>query len=179
MIELERTYLAKKLPENLEKCEFKEIIDVYIPKNSEHPRLRLRKNGDNFELTKKEPVEGRDSSRQKEQTIILTEIEFNSLNEQLDGKRVRKIRYYYNYNGRVAEFDIFEDGLKGLVVIDFEFEAIDKKDNFKMPDFCLADITQEAFVAGGMICDKNYEDIEIDLNRFGYKKLFLANIGNK
>ena len=97
MIELEKTYLAKKLPENLRSCKFKEIIDVYIPKTSEHPKLRLRKNGDIFELTKKEPVNEGDASRQKEQTIILNETEFNALNQQIEGKRVHKIRYYYDY----------------------------------------------------------------------------------
>ena len=172
MIELEKTYLVKELPENLKDCKFKEIIDIYIPKSSEHPKLRLRKNGDKFELTKKEPVNEGDASHQEEQTIKLTEIEFNALNE-LEGKRVRKLRYYFDYNGRTAEVDIFQDALKGLVIVDFEFATIEEKDKFEMPDFCLMDITQEVFVAGGMICGKSYEDIEDDLNRFDYQKLFL------
>ena len=173
MIELEKTYLAKKLPKNLKSCKFKEIIDVYIPKSNDHPKLRLRKNGDKFELTKKEPVNDGDASHQEEQTIILTETEFNALNQQLDGKRVHKIRYFYNYNGRTAEFDIFQGGLAGLVVVDFEFATIDEKDNFQMPDFCLIDITQEVFIAGGMICGKTYKDIEDNLKKFEYSKLFL------
>ncbi len=173
MIELEKTYLAKKLPENLRSCESKEIIDVYIPKSSDHPKLRLRKNGDKFELTKKEPVKEEDASHQEEQTIILTETEFNALNQQLEGKRVRKIRYFYDYKGRIAEFDVFQDDLGGLVVIDFEFATIYEKDNFQMPDFCLIDITQEVFVAGGMICGKIYKDIEDNLKKFEYDKLFL------
>ncbi len=173
MIELEKTYLAKKLPKDLKSCKFKEIIDVYIPKSSEHPKLRLRKNGDRFELTKKEPVDKGDASHQKEQTIILTKTEFNTLNRQLKGKRVRKIRYFYNYDGRTAEFDIFQDDLAGLVVVDFEFSTIDEKDSFQIPNFCLADITQEVFIAGGMICGKSYKDIEHNLAKFKYRKLFL------
>ena len=172
MIELEKTYLVKEVPKNLKDCKFKEIIDVYIPKDSEHPKLRLRKNGGKFEMTKKEPIDGIDSSCQKEQTIVLTETEFNALNE-LEGKRVRKLRYCYNYNGRTAEVDVFQDLLKGLVLVDFEFEIMEDKDNFKISDFCLADVTQEVFVAGGMICGKSYEDIEDDLNRFNYQKLFV------
>ena len=172
MIELEKTYLVKEIPENLKNCEFKEIIDVYIPKSSEHPKLRLRKNGDKFELTKKEPVNEGDASHQEEQTIKLTETEFNALND-LEGKRVRKLRYYFDYNSRTAEVDVFQDALKGLVIVDFEFATIKEKDKFEMPDFCLIDITQEVFVAGGMICGKSYEDIEDDLDRFDYRKLFL------
>lgn len=173
MIELEKTYLAKKLPEGLKSCKFKEIIDVYIPKSSKHPKLRLRKNGNNFELTKKEPVDNTDASAQQEQTIILTEIEFNALNEQIEGKRVHKIRYFYDYNGRIAEFDVFQKDLEGLVVVDFEFKTLKEKDNFQIPDFCLIDITQEVFIAGGMICGKSYKDIEENLRKFSYNKLFL------
>ena len=170
MIELEKTYLAKSLPDNLKECKSKEIIDVYIPKSSVHPTLRLRKNGDKFELTKKEPVDG-DVSRQEEQTIVLTEEEFNDLDKHLDGKRVSKIRYFYDYEGRTAEIDVFQEDLTGLVVVDFEFTDPKDKDDFEMPDFCLADITPEEFIAGGMICGKTYEDIKEDLERFGYQKL--------
>lgn len=173
MIELEKTYLAKNIPEDLKECKFKEIIDVYIPKSSEHPKIRLRKNGDAYDLTKKEPVNDGDASHQKEQTIILTETEFNSLNKQLEGKRIRKFRYYYNYRGKVAEFDIFQDALKGLVIIDFEFATMEEKDNFEMLDFCLIDVTQEVFVAGGMLCGKTYEDIEDNLKKYNYNKLFI------
>jgi hypothetical protein len=61
MIELEKTYLLKFLPEGLRDFKSKEIIDVYLPKNSAHPKLRLRKNGDKFELTKKEPIQDGDA----------------------------------------------------------------------------------------------------------------------
>ena len=172
MIELEKTYLAKMIPKDLQSCKFKEIIDVYVPKDSEHPKLRLRKNGDRFELTKKEPVVEGDASHQEEQTIKLTEIEFDALNS-LEGKRVHKLRYYFDYNGMIAEIDVFQDALQGLVLVDFEFETIEEKEKFEMPDFCLADITQELFTAGGMICGKSYEDIEEDLKKFNYQKLFL------
>ncbi|MFH1316816.1 MAG: CYTH domain-containing protein [Candidatus Woesearchaeota archaeon] len=172
MIEHELTYLAKSLPDNLKDCKSKEIIDIYIPKQSDHPTLRIRKNGDKYEMTKKEPVEGGDASHQEEQTIILTESEFNTLSK-LDGKKIHKIRYLYNHDGMTAEFDVFQGPLAGLVVIDFEFDKVEDKKSFQMPDFCLAEVTHELWVAGGMICGKSYEDVEQELLRFGYKKLFM------
>ncbi|MFP4111616.1 MAG: hypothetical protein ACLFUO_01315 [Candidatus Woesearchaeota archaeon] len=66
---------------------------------------------------------------------------------------------------------MFLDDLKGLVWVDFEFETEEEKDNFKMPDFCLADVSQEEFIAGGMICGNKYENIESNLKKWGYKKL--------
>ncbi len=173
MIELEKTYLAKFIPDGLENCKYKEIIDVYIPKESAHPSLRLRKNGDHFEMTKKEPIKEGDASQQQEQTIILTEQEFIALNKQVEGKRLRKIRYQLQYKNNTAEVDVFQDALAGLVLVDFEFKSNRDKNNFQMPGFCLADVTQEKFIAGGMLCGKSYEDIENNLARFGYKKLII------
>jgi len=169
MIELEKTYLAKEIPKGLEDCDSKEIIDIYIPKESRHPTIRIRKNGDKYEITKKEPIEN-DVSHQHEFTIPLTEKEFNEL-IKIGGKELHKIRYYHDYNGKTAEIDVFLDKLKGLVLIDFEFETMEEKNSFEMPDFCLIEITQEEFIAGGMVCGKSYEDIEEDLKRFNYKKL--------
>ena len=172
MIELEKTYLAKEIPQGLKDCNSKEIIDIYIPKSNAHPKIRIRKNGDKYEMTKKESVNEGDSARQEEQTIILTETEFNELSK-LEGKRVHKTRYYYNHNNRIAEIDVFQGALKGLIVVDFEFKTMEEKDSFEIPAFCLIDITQELFIAGGMLCGKSYEDIEENLKKFNYAKLNL------
>lgn len=172
MIELERTYLVKSIPEGLKDCKSKEVIDIYVPLSAFHPVLRIRKNGDNYEITKKQPVKGDDSSEMEEQTIVLTKEEFENLSE-VRGKYLRKIRYYYNYHGRTAEVDVFQDKLKGLILVDFEFDNPEDKNNFQKPDFCLEDVTQERLTAGGMLCGKSYEDIEKDLEKFGYKKLIM------
>lgn len=52
-IEIEKTYLARFLPDNLEKCQSKEMLDIYIPKNSNHAKLRIRKSGSTYVITKK------------------------------------------------------------------------------------------------------------------------------
>jgi len=172
MIELELTYLAKSLPEGLKDCPKKELLDIYIPKDSPHPKLRLRKRGDVFELTKKEPIDPKDASIQTEHTIPLTKEEFEALS-RIEGKRIAKTRFLYNHEGHQAEIDVFQESLKGLVLIDFEFNTKTQKSAFKMPQFCLAGVTQEIFIAGGVICGKSYKDIEPDLKRFGYKRLCL------
>jgi adenylate cyclase len=186
MIELERTFLAKYLPGDLQDCESKEIIDIYIPQDVKHPCLRLRKNGDRYEMTKKAPIKEGDATIQKEQTIILTRDEFESLSK-VEGKRIYKIRYYYPstgstgslqagsgqvpYKDLIAEFDVFQEDLDGLVLVDFEFKGEKEKDDFRKPDFCLADVSQEQFIAGGMLCGKEYTQIEGKLKGFGYNKL--------
>ena len=169
MIELEKTYLAKFIPNGLKNG--KDMLDIYIPTETRHPVLRIRKNGEKYEMTKKYPVKEGDASKQHEFTIPLTKEEFEELSKSLKGKRTHKIRYNYEYHGRIAEVDVFQDLLEGLVVVDFEFENEEDKDSFEMPDFCLIEVTQEEFLAGGMICGKSYEDIKEKLEKFNYKKL--------
>lgn len=169
MIELEKTYLAKNIPGGIEKCKFNEIIDIYFPIDQDHPIVRLRQCGDVRELTKKSPIDG-DPSRQEEQTIVLSEVEFRAF-QQVPGKKLRKLRYYYDHDGLTAEIDVYQDDLKGLIVVDVEFKTVEEKEAFKMPDFCLVDVTSEVFAAAGMLAGKRYQDIEDTLNEFGYKKL--------
>ena len=136
-----------------------------------HAPIRMRKFGEKYELTKKRPIDG-DYSKLHEQNISLEENEFKEF-LKLEGKKVHKIRYYHDYNGFTAEVDVFQGALKGLIVVEFEFEDEKTKDSFEMPDFCLAEVTTEDFIAGGVICGKSYEDVEKDLRRYNYKKLFL------
>lgn len=168
-IELERTFLAKSLPPDIGNCRKMEISDIYIPTDEPHPILRIRKKGDKYEITKKHPVEGKDSSRQSEETIPLSKEEFLEL-ATLKGKRARKIRHYYQCGANTAEVDVFQDDLKGLVLVDFEFKTVAEKDEFGMPDFCLADVTQEKAFAGGILVGKKYSDVEPFLEKYGYKK---------
>jgi CYTH domain-containing protein len=169
-LELERTFLLKYLPENLGKCSFKEVLDIYVPKAARHPRIRIRKMGQTFEITKKEQISKADASRQTEQTLPLTKEEFRALSK-LEGKRIYKRRYIYNYKGRTAEIDIFKKELEGLAIAEFEFNDYSDMNSFKMPEFCLADVTQEEFIAGGVLCGKSYPDIEKKLSKFGYSKI--------
>jgi CYTH domain-containing protein len=171
MIEIERTFLAKFLPD-LSKCKKKDMLDIYVSsKESLHARLRIRKNGEKYELTKKTPLKEDDHSQLLEETIHLTSDEFGEFEKGVKGKRVHKTRYYYPFEGRLAEIDVFLDDLAGLVLIDFEFEDAKSKDSFKMPQFCLADVTQEDFIAGGVLCGKSYSQLAKELDRFGYKPI--------
>ncbi len=173
MIELELTYLAKSLPVGLSSCDAKEIIDLYVENGTDHADLRIRKNGDRYELTRKVPTSEGDASKQEETTIPLMEEEFNSF-KSIRCRRVSKLRYFYEHEGRTAEFDVFTGDLAGLVVVDFEFQTETEKDNFMMSDFCLADITQEKFIAGGVLAGNSMDNLKSDLDTFNYQKLHLA-----
>lgn len=168
-IELEKTFLVRKLPD-LKNAKVNELLDIYIPTIAEHPCLRVREKSGEYTITKKQPVHGKDSSEQVEQTIPLTLDEFKEFSI-LSGKRVHKKRYTQQFGKITMDLDIFLDGLSGLVLVDFEFTEKEEKDLFKMPDWCLADVTQEKFIAGGVLAGKVYADVEQNLFNYGYKKI--------
>lgn len=169
---MERTFLLKSIPEHLESFPACEILDIYIPEEEFHPVLRIRsRDGKEFEMTKKTPKNGNDSSEQEEHTIKLSEAEFAALSK-IGGKKVRKKRYYYALgSGQKAEVDIFLDELEGLCAADFEFKTKEEKDNFTPPDFCLAEVTQDKWLAGGVLAGGNYPALEKYLNKYNYKKI--------
>jgi len=171
-IELEKTYLLKYLPADLANFPFKEYIDIYLPTIAEHPCLRIRQKGQEYEITKKYPVQGKDSSKQYEFTISLTKDEFLEFAANIQGKRARKLRYLYKYNNIPAEIDIYQDKLLGLIIADFEFKTLMEMENFTMPEFCLIEVSQDKTMAGGMIVGKSYQDLKLFLDKKEYKPLF-------
>jgi CYTH domain-containing protein len=168
--EFELTYLIKDVPAGLKDCPSKEILDIYLPAASDHAQLRVRMRGDKYEITKKQPAHGTDSSHQIENTIPLTKEEFDEL-AQLAGKRVHKIRYYYPEAGIDYEIDVFQDGLLGLILVDVEFTSNEAKAAFVSPTWVLADVTQEKFIAGGVLCGKSIADITTKLAQYAYKQV--------
>lgn len=172
-IELEVTCLAGSIPAELAGATPKEILDVYIPAGRDiHSKLRLRKKGDKYEITKKVLINADDASAQQEFTIPIVAAEFETLAVASD-KRVQKHRYQVVIEGYDAEVDVFQGSLEGLVLIDFEFASLAEKTAFTQPACCLEDVTQEEFIAGGQLAGRSYDDISADLNRFGYTRLSL------
>jgi CYTH domain-containing protein len=140
---------------------------VYVPEDpGVHPRLRLRQEGDRYEVTKKLPAVHGDASQHHEQTIQLDRAEFEEL--ATGRRRVEKDRYEVVIDGRLAEVDVFRGALTGLAVIDFEFDALEELESFDPPACCGPDVTHEDFIAGGLLAGRSYGDIEEDLARFSY-----------
>ena len=169
-IEYELTFLAKKIPDEIKGVNGIPMHDIMVPDTVPHPHLRLRHQGDSYVITKKVPVQSGDSTEMIEETIPLEEVEFEALAKS-STKDVIKTRYKVDIGGYPAEVDVFGGKLKGLVLIDFEFSSNEQKEKFIMPDVCLANVSNLEFIAGGFIAGKSFEDIEHELDKFGYKRL--------
>lgn len=167
-IELERTYLLASLPENLASFPSEIVHDLYVPAEAHHAHLRLRHKGDTYEITKKVPTDGNDSSKMFEHTIKLEKEEFDAL-AKAPSKEIKKRRYAFVYEGRNAEIDVYMDTLEGLVVVDFEFDDESQMRAFPTPAFALADVTQEEAIAAGFLAGKSLADIQPRLEKYGFK----------
>jgi CYTH domain-containing protein len=167
MDEIERRFLVKELPEDLDKYPFEVLEDNYVPLNRKHPIIRIRRIGNKFFITKKTLQREDSHSFATEETIILDDEEYEFL-KNIPGKKLKKKRYRYKYNGMDCEIDVYEGDLKGLVMIDFEFDNEEEFRNFEKPDFCL-EVEEEELIAGGYLCGKSYEDIKENLEKYGYK----------
>jgi CYTH domain-containing protein len=111
MIERERTYLIKKLPEDLHKHPVQEILDVYIMGQDGMAQIRARKKGKTYELTKKVPIDQNNTSIQKEETFEINEDEFDYLYTYLPFK-IKKKRYAYKKGNIVYDIDVFDGEMK-------------------------------------------------------------------
>jgi CYTH domain-containing protein len=157
MIEIEKTFLIKKMPD-LSSAKSIEIKQGYI--SLENSPLRIRQYGDNFEITKKIPLKESDLSSQEEINIQLTQYEFNKLWPLVE-KYLEKTRYYINIdNGLLAEVNIFKGGLFGLQFVEVEFSSEEEMNSFKVPDWFGEDITQEEFSANSFLAGKNFEEVK-------------------
>ncbi|MGO2166403.1 hypothetical protein ACTXN6_04630 [Corynebacterium casei] len=167
-IEIERTYLAAEIPELAKESQPKLMSDFYLPSDmTVHPKLSLCQKGDAYEITKKSVLDESDASQQSEATIELNMREFEALRE-CSSRKVSKLRYSMKHDDWTVEVDVFTEGLEGLVLVDFEFDKEQAMRKFKAPSYCGADVTQEDFIAGGMLAGRTIEDIADDLECLNY-----------
>ena len=159
MLEIERKYLVKKIPNNLSSYKSNYIRQGYISP-SPSP-LRIRQKGDKFELTKKLPIKDGDFNSAEEINIYLTEYEFGKLWPLVE-KSLEKMRYDIPINGGLtAELDVFKGGLEGLVLVEVEFVSEEQMQQFQPPEWFGKDVTQESYSANVFLAGKTYNDVKM------------------
>ena len=163
MIEIEKTFLIKKIPQKLSSYKSVTIRQGYI--SSTPSPLRIRQKGDKYELTKKIPLKDGDFSSVNEINIPLTKEEFNKLWTLIE-KSLEKIRYLVPIKDNlVAELDVYQKDLKGFSGVEVEFVSKKQMNAFIPPEWFGADITQKDFSANSFLAGKSFSDIEKHLRK--------------
>ena len=135
-MEIERKFLLKELPSDLEAHTVKKLSQSYI---SVSPVIRIRKEDEIFILT----IKGKGHVVREEKEIYITEEEYTNLYKKKETKEISKKRYLYPIEGGyTAEIDIYEGELLGLVTAEVEFESEDEAKNFVPPMFFGEDVSE-------------------------------------
>lgn len=135
--EIERKFLVKQLPSNLEKFPNDSIDQGYLAADQTGLQVRLRRTGNRFWLTFKR---GKSIARD-EREIELTREQFENLWPATAGRRVTKRRYEVPFGAYTIEIDVYGGSNAGLIVAETEFDSEEEARNFAPPDWCGADVS--------------------------------------
>lgn len=128
-MEIEKKYLIRRLPENLEQYECKRIAQGYL---CTAPVVRIRQSNDDFYLTYK----GAGLMAREEYNLPLTKEAYEHLLPKIDGLLISKTRFLIPLSdGLTAELDIFDGELAGLTMVEVEFTTIEQADQFIPPEW--------------------------------------------
>ena len=133
-MEIERKYLIKTLPENLEQYPLRVLEQGYLCTT---PVVRIRKDNDKYELTYKS---GGLMARQ-EYNLPLTADAYEHLRLKIDGRIISKKRYMLPLREYTIELDIFEGDLAPLMLAEVEFSSIEEANAFEPPEWFGEDVT--------------------------------------
>lgn len=134
-MEIERKFLIRKLPENLESYPFHRIEQAYLCTD---PVVRIRRQDQDYILTYK----GRGMLAREEYNLPLNEQAYLHLKEKADGNVIEKTRYLIPLsNGLTAELDLFFGCFSGMILAEVEFPDLETADAFCPPDWFGEDVT--------------------------------------
>ena len=134
-MEIERKYLVRKLPENLEQYNKKEIAQGYL---CTEPVVRIRRSNDDYYMTYK----GDGLMVREEYNLPLTQEAYEHLRPKIYGLLIAKTRYLIPLDNKLtAELDVFEEDLNGLVIVEVEFNTVEEANAFHAPDWFGEDVT--------------------------------------
>lgn len=134
-MEIERKYLVKTLPENLECYEQKRISQGYLCTN---PVVRIRRSNDEYFLTYK----GKGLMEREEHEFPLSAEAFEHMLPKIDGILIDKIRYLIPLDEtHTAELDVFQGTLAPLRLVEVEFASVEEAEHFVAPEWFGDDVT--------------------------------------
>ncbi|TCK90499.1 CYTH domain-containing protein [Natranaerovirga hydrolytica] len=134
-MEIERKYLVDIKGLNFNPYDFKSLEQGYICTD---PVIRIRRENDNYILTYK----SKGLLARNEINESITEETFLNLKDKIDYHMITKKRYLVPLdNGLMGELDIFEGALKGLILMEVEFDSVEASKAFVPPSWFIQEVT--------------------------------------
>ena len=134
-MEIERKYLVRKIPEDLDSYPCRRIEQGYLCTD---PVIRIRRDNDRYELTFK----SKGLMVREERSLPLTAEAYQHLLGKIDGRLIRKRRYMIPLTETLTiELDLFDGDLSPLVLAEVEFPDTASAEGFSPPDWFGRDVT--------------------------------------
>ncbi|MBD5096637.1 MAG: CYTH domain-containing protein [Lachnospiraceae bacterium] len=142
-MEIEKKYLIKSIPDNLDNYRHYDIEQAYI---SASPAIRVRKKGVYLDGTLSPTyiltVKGKGLIKREEFELTLEKKEYDNLLKKAEGNVITKCRYLIPLTeGLSLELDIFQGIFKGLVMGEIEFPDEDSAKKYNPPAFIGREVT--------------------------------------
>ena len=137
-MEIERKFLIRELPADVEKYEHFHIEQGYLCRQ---PVIRVRRMGDDYYLTYK----GSGMMTREEYELPLNAEAFVTLLEKCDGTIIRKMRYHYPEGKYTIDLDIFESPRRGLILAEVEFDTEEEALAYQPPEWFDTEVTNDPF----------------------------------
>jgi CYTH domain-containing protein len=136
-MEIERKFLVVAVPEG--DFASASIRQGYVAIAADGGEVRVRDRDGECTLTVKH---GRGVVREEHETVISAEL-FEALWPATEGRRVEKRRTLIPLGDLVAEVDVFEGALAGLVVAEVEFPSVAAAADFTPPGWFGEDVSTD------------------------------------
>ena len=137
-VEVERKWLVQNLP-TLCGLEGKEVIQGYIAVAADGTEVRLRETDGKFFQT----VKSVGGLVRNEIEIKLTQDQFEALWGATAGRRLKKVRYTWHWEGKRVEIDVYHGSLAGLMVAEVEFPSASDSAGFAPPPWFGTEVTED------------------------------------
>ena len=140
-LEIERKFLVKSVPENLEQYPHELITQGYLALDLDNTEVRVRHKGKKFFFT----VKKGNSPQRIEEEIEISQENFNRLWPIARSKHLQKMRYKIPFGKYTIELDFYLGFLKGLVTAEVEFETIVDYETFQKPDWFDEEVSTNSY----------------------------------
>jgi len=132
--EIERKYLIRALPENLDAYPYHEIEQGYL---CTEPVVRIRRQDEDYYLTYK----SKGLMIREEYNLPLSAEAYAHLKTKIDGRLISKRRYLVPFAPYTIELDIFQGIYEGLALAEVEFSTEKEAMAFTPPAWFGRDVT--------------------------------------
>jgi CYTH domain-containing protein len=136
-MEIERKFLIENVPD-LKNCRHEYIEQGYLCAD---PEIRIRNKGNECFLT----VKGNGNLERTEYETRITFNTYEELSMKVTGYIICKTRYRIPLkDGTVAELDIYNGYLNGLITVEVEFDSVEAANTFEVPDWFGEEVTDSS-----------------------------------